>query len=140
MNPRRWWQQLGHAGLLALAFVYCVFPIYFMLVQSLKGAKEDVFGHPLIVTRPTFENFEELFNPRGESRGYVGRALAVWAMRSLGAGLSYEAIARQLGRLHQSSVVALHQKAIAARLTDRQFAQACDRVVFAATAAKGERT
>ena len=67
------------------------------------------------------------------------RALAVWAMRSLGAGLSYEAIARKLGRLHRSSVVALHQKAIAARLTDRQFAQACDRVVFAVTATKGER-
>ena len=77
MNPKRWWRRLGHGGLLLLAFVYCVFPIYFMLVQSLKDAKEDVFGNPLIVTKPTFENFEELFAPRGESRGYVGRALAV---------------------------------------------------------------
>lgn len=69
----------------------------------------------------------------------MARALAVWAMRSLGEGLSYEAIARQLGRLHRSSVMALHQKAIAARLTDQQFAQACGRVIAAVTATKGGR-
>lgn len=67
------------------------------------------------------------------------RALAVWAMRSLGEGLSYEAIARKLGRMHHSSVMALHQKAIAARLADPQFAQACGRVIAAVTATKGER-
>jgi ABC-type glycerol-3-phosphate transport system permease component len=75
MNPKRWWQKLGHGGLLAVAFVYCVFPIYYMLIQSLKDAEEDIFGHPLIVTNPTFENFEELFEPREESRSYVGRFL-----------------------------------------------------------------
>ena len=77
MNPKRWWRKLGHGSLLLLAGVYCVFPIYFMLVQSLKDAKEDIFGNPLIVTHPTFENFEELFQARGESRGYVGRTLAI---------------------------------------------------------------
>jgi ABC-type glycerol-3-phosphate transport system permease component len=61
--------------LLVVTTVYCVFPIYFMLVQSLKSAEEDVFGNPLIVRRPTFENFEELFERRGEVRGFVGTTL-----------------------------------------------------------------
>jgi multiple sugar transport system permease protein len=75
MNPRPWWKKLGHAGLLLAATVYCVFPIYFMLIQSLKSAQEDVFGHPLIVLNPTLENFEELFERGGEVRGFVGRTL-----------------------------------------------------------------
>ena len=75
MNPRAWWQRLGHRGLVLMAVVYCLFPIYFMLVQSLKSAHEDVFGNPLIVTDPTFENFAELFEPRGEAHGFVGRVL-----------------------------------------------------------------
>jgi len=75
MNPRPWWRKLGHGSLLVLATVYCLFPIYFMLVQSLKSAHEDVFGNPLIVTSPTFENFTELFEREGEVRGFVGRAL-----------------------------------------------------------------
>ena len=75
MSPRPWWRRLGHASLLLVAAVYCVFPIYFMLVQSLKSAQEDVFGNPLIVTRPTLENFEELFERKSEPRNFVGRAL-----------------------------------------------------------------
>jgi len=75
VNPRPWWRKLGHGSLLALATIYCVFPIYFMLVQSLKTAQEDVFGNPLIVTNPTLENFEELFERKGDVRGFVGRAL-----------------------------------------------------------------
>jgi len=75
VSRRPWWRRLGHRALLVLATVYCVFPIYFMLVQSLKTAQEDVFGNPLIVVNPTFENFEELFEQRGETRGFVGRAL-----------------------------------------------------------------
>jgi len=71
VNPRPWWAKLGHLSLILLATVYCVFPIYFMLVQSLKTAQEDVFGNPLIVLHPTFESFEELF----ESRGVVGSTL-----------------------------------------------------------------
>ena len=75
MNPRPRWKALGHAGLLVVATVYCLFPIYFMLVQSLKTAQEDVFGNPLIVVKPTFENFGELFEREAEVRGFVGRAL-----------------------------------------------------------------
>ena len=61
MNPRPWWAKLGRLSLILLATVYCVFPIYFMVVQSLKTAQEDIFGNPLIVMHPTLENFEELF-------------------------------------------------------------------------------
>jgi len=75
VNPRSPWRRLGRAGLILLATLYCLFPIYFMFVQSLKTAQEDVFGSPLIVTNPTFENFEELFTERGQSRGFVGRTL-----------------------------------------------------------------
>lgn len=75
MNPRPWWRTLGHRSLVLIAVVYCLFPIYFMLVQSLKTAQEDVFGNPLIVTNPTFENFEELFTQKGAPRGFVGTAL-----------------------------------------------------------------
>jgi multiple sugar transport system permease protein len=58
-----------------VASIYCVFPIYFMLVQSLKTAQEDVFGNPLIVVNPTFENFEELFERKGQAHNFVGRVL-----------------------------------------------------------------
>jgi len=75
VNPRPWWKTLGHGGLLLVATVYCLFPIYFMLVQSLKTAQEDVFGNPLIVVHPTFENFAELFEQAGRPRGFVGNVL-----------------------------------------------------------------
>jgi multiple sugar transport system permease protein len=73
---RHRWRRFAHLALVAVATVYCLFPIYFMLVQSLKTAEEDVFGNPLIVVNPTFENFEELFERSSDApRGYVGRAL-----------------------------------------------------------------
>jgi multiple sugar transport system permease protein len=75
VNPRPWWTKLGRQSLILLAMVYCLFPIYFMLVQSLKTAQEDVFGNPLIVLHPTLENFEELFERQGSVRGFVGSAL-----------------------------------------------------------------
>jgi len=75
MNPRPWWTKLGHGTLMLLAAVYCLFPIYFMLVQSLKTPQEDVFGNPFIVMNPTFDNFEELFERKSEVRGFVGDAL-----------------------------------------------------------------
>jgi len=75
MSPKPWWVKLGHRSLVALATIYCVFPIYFMLVQSLKTPAEDVFGNPLIVVNPTFENFTDLFERAGEPRGFVGSVL-----------------------------------------------------------------
>ncbi|HEU5322072.1 MAG TPA: hypothetical protein VFX28_14800, partial [Methylomirabilota bacterium] len=68
MSRRRW----GHGALLALAALYSVFPIYFITVQSLKTAEEDVHGHPLWVVRPTLENYTELFEgTEARVRGYV---------------------------------------------------------------------
>jgi ABC-type spermidine/putrescine transport system permease subunit II len=75
VNPRPWWTKLGFSILILLVTVYCVFPIYFVLVQSLKTAQEDIFGNPLIVLHPSFESFEELFEAREGSRGFVGSAL-----------------------------------------------------------------
>jgi multiple sugar transport system permease protein len=75
VNPKPWWASIGHAGLILVAVAYCVFPIYFMLVQSLKTAEEDVFGNPFVVMHPTLENFEELFEARSGPRGFVGTAL-----------------------------------------------------------------
>jgi arabinogalactan oligomer / maltooligosaccharide transport system permease protein len=59
--------RLGHGALLLLALVYGLFPIYFLTVQSLKTPQEDVFGSPLWVRAPTFENYTDLFE-RGEVR------------------------------------------------------------------------
>ena len=42
MNPSPWWKKLGRGSLLLVATIYCLFPIYFMLVQSLKNAEEDI--------------------------------------------------------------------------------------------------
>jgi multiple sugar transport system permease protein len=77
VTPRARWRRLVHGALLFLVVVYCVFPIYFMLVQSLKGAQEDIFGNPLFVWSPTLENFEELFerSDPGKARGFVGAVL-----------------------------------------------------------------
>ena len=73
---RRRWRSTGRTALIVFVTVYCLFPIYFMLVQSLKTAEEDVFGHPLVVLRPTLENFEELFERKADApRNFVGRAL-----------------------------------------------------------------
>ena len=75
MSPRTWRGRLGHGVLVLLVVGYCLFPIYFVLVQSLKTAEEDIFGNPLIVRHPTLENFEELFVPSGAPHGFVGTVL-----------------------------------------------------------------
>ncbi len=53
------------------------------------------------------------------------RALVVWALRSLGDQISYDSIGMVLAGRHHSSMVNLHQKAIAMRLSDSTFAAAC---------------
>jgi ABC-type glycerol-3-phosphate transport system permease component len=61
-----------HGAILALVALYSLFPIYFITVQSLKTAEEDVFGSPLYVADPTFENYTELFaGAEARVRGYV---------------------------------------------------------------------
>jgi multiple sugar transport system permease protein len=79
---RRW----GHRALLALAALYSLFPIYFITVQSVKTAQEDVFGSPLYVIHPTLENYTELFEG-GEARprGYAilpSVPFATWLLNS----------------------------------------------------------
>jgi len=75
-----------HAALLALAALYSVFPIYFITVQSLKTPEEDVFGSPLYIVHPTFENYEELFQgAQARVRGYVivpRVAFPLWMLNS----------------------------------------------------------
>ena len=69
MTPRARWR---HRALLLLVTVGSLFPIYFITVQSLKTPQEDVFGHPLYVRAPTFENYTELFEAdQSRVRGYV---------------------------------------------------------------------
>jgi len=65
-------RRARHGVLLAVIALYSLFPIYFITVQSLKTPHEDVFGHPLWVAAPTFENYTELFE-EGETRtrGFV---------------------------------------------------------------------
>lgn len=64
-------RNLRHGTLLLVAALYSVFPIYFITIQSLKTPQEDVFGSPLIVTDPTFENYTELFAKKPRVRGYL---------------------------------------------------------------------
>ena len=69
---RRRARRLRHGLLLALAAAYGLFPIYFITLQSLKTPQEDVFGSPFWVTRPSFENYAELFEgPAARVRGFV---------------------------------------------------------------------
>jgi len=71
LAPRRL-RRLRHGALLGLAAAYSLFPIYFITVQSLKTPQEDVFGSPLYVLDPTFENYTELFaGAAARVRGYV---------------------------------------------------------------------
>jgi ABC-type glycerol-3-phosphate transport system permease component len=61
-----------HGLLLAGLALYSLFPIYFITVQSLKTPQEDVFGHPLWVAAPTFENYTDLFEGGdAQVRGFV---------------------------------------------------------------------
>jgi multiple sugar transport system permease protein len=106
-RARRW----RHGLLLALVAIYSVFPIYFITVQSLKTPEEDVFGSPLWIAEPTFENYTELFEGgAARVRGYVilprvpflvwmvNSALVLTLSLALTLGLSVPA-AYALGRL-----------------------------------------
>jgi len=69
VSPRGRWR---HTLLLGVITLYSLFPIYFITVQSLKTPEEDVFGSPLWVADPTFENYTELFETgEPQVRGYA---------------------------------------------------------------------
>ncbi len=96
---RRW----RHGLLLTLAALYSLFPIYFITVQSLKTPQEDVFGSPLYVADPTFENYTELFEGReARVRGYVivpSVPFALWLANSAVVMLASTALTLLVGVL-----------------------------------------
>lgn len=66
---------VGRAGLCVLVVGGALFPIYFMLIQSLKTPQEDVFGYALIVRQPTLDNYRELFGEERRRGAIIGRTL-----------------------------------------------------------------
>jgi multiple sugar transport system permease protein len=82
---RRRARSLGHGGLLVLAACYSLLPIYYMFIQSLKTAQEDVVQHPLLLTRPSLENYRALFEPDPESEFAVRPPVAfpVWVRNTV---------------------------------------------------------
>ena len=86
MNPARWWRRVTRGVLVLLAAAFCLFPIYFMGVQSLKTGRENVTGQALIVTQPTLDNYWTLFDRPGPRRlfgGAVRRNFAIWLGNTL---------------------------------------------------------
>jgi multiple sugar transport system permease protein len=71
----RGWRGLGRTALGMLVAAGALFPIYFMLVQSVKTPQEDVAGNPLIVRAPTLDNFRELLGEERCAPGIIGAAL-----------------------------------------------------------------
>lgn len=59
----------------------------------------------------------------------AARALVVWLLRSVGPPASYPEIGRALGGRHHTTIIHLHQRAIALRLRDRLFGDACRAVI-----------
>jgi multiple sugar transport system permease protein len=68
-------RRLGRSGLGALVVAGALFPIYFMLVQSVKTPQEDVAGNPLIVRAPTLDNFRDLLGEPRLEPGIIGGGL-----------------------------------------------------------------
>lgn len=66
-----------------------------------------------------------LTGPSKTRRISAARSLVVWALRTLGDQLSYGGIGALLGGRHHSTIVSLHQNAIAMRLRDSAFDASC---------------
>jgi len=64
--------RIGTAAAAALIVATSLFPIYMMAVESLKTAREDVLGNPLLVTHPTLQWYLGLFAPVLWLRGGCG--------------------------------------------------------------------
>lgn len=62
----------------------------------------------------------DMRGPRRSPALIAARAFATWGMRNLGRGMTYGAIARVLSR-DRSSVINLHYRAVALRLSDSRF-------------------
>ncbi len=73
MTPGRGRRFRGflQAVLLVLLAAYSVFPIYMVTVQSLKTIHDDVFESPFYVMHPTFEWYQDLFEPQDYQHGEI---------------------------------------------------------------------
>jgi multiple sugar transport system permease protein len=86
MNPDRWWRRVTRGAFVLLAAAFCLFPIYFMGVQSLKTGRENLTGQVLIVSQPTLDNYWALFDRPGPRRlfgGAVRRNFVTWLGNTL---------------------------------------------------------
>lgn len=71
----------GHVVLIALSFV-CVFPLYWMLVTSLR-APNDIFSTSLLPTQPTLENYRFVWENLPFLR-MVSNTLLMAALQTIG--------------------------------------------------------
>lgn len=56
---KKFMKAVTHLVLIVLSFV-CVFPIYWMMISSLKNSS-DIFLYDMFVTNPTMQNYREAF-------------------------------------------------------------------------------
>lgn len=129
LSGQAFWRDQDRTMPIALPECPCCgrpYPVGRGVHEHALAAAEAVFG----VSRAAIEG-------KSQTRQVArARALVVWALRSVGGELSYQSIGQLIGGRHHSTVVDAHQRAIAARLRDRTFARACDRIVFAVAAEK----
>lgn len=98
----------------------------------------EVFDLAVDVALQVFDVTRPMIMGRSRTRPVArARALIVWALRRLRPDMSYKAIGLKLGGLHHSSVVHLHQVAIAERLRNGQFADACRKLATLANQMEG---
>lgn len=94
------------------------------VVRMAFAAAEAVYGVPR----------EEIALPFHREDLVKARALVAWAMRTIGGMVSYAVIAQTIGLSDHHSAAGYHRRAIALRLRDRGFDQACRAMIMAAQA------
>ncbi|MEA3264156.1 MAG: helix-turn-helix domain-containing protein [Pseudomonadota bacterium] len=93
----------------------------------------EVFDQAIDLVEAVFGVTRAMVMGGGRARTVTkARALIVWGLRRLRPDLSYAAIGRLMER-HHSTIVELHQIAIARRLACKEFDRACHRLVFMVT-------
>lgn len=80
---------------------------------------------------------DDIISHRRKAEFVRARAFVVWALRSLGVARSYPKIGEALDQRDSSTIIHLHEKSIRLRLEDKEFAQACHRIVSLFYQARG---